>query len=174
MPREKKSKRRSSNSSSTDPPSKKRSRSSSSSSSSASSSSSSASKRSSKSDSSAPRTRPRANTPTGTRCDSRKETEIRIKNLSRNVTQGHLLEIFSTFGEVRRVIVEVDECVNLPKGQATIAVPNDTPHDEEKTHQLLRIMDGACIDGQKISCKLIKPIRKESKDPQRRRHRKEP
>uniref|UniRef100_A0A452XK68 RRM domain-containing protein n=2 Tax=Aegilops tauschii subsp. strangulata TaxID=200361 RepID=A0A452XK68_AEGTS len=39
-----------------------------------------------------------------------------VSRLSRNVTEGHLREIFENYGEVVNVELSMDKAVNLPRG----------------------------------------------------------
>jgi len=53
-----------------------------------------------------------------------------IGNLSRNVNEAHLKEIFSNFGEVVNVELSMDRVVQLPKGYGYVEFK--TRSDAEK------------------------------------------
>ena len=40
---------------------------------------------------------------------------LHVGHLSRNVTEAHVQEIFSTFGKLRSVELAIDRVVNLPR-----------------------------------------------------------
>lgn len=42
-------------------------------------------------------------------------TRLHVGHLTRNVTEGHVREIFSTFGPLRGVELAMDRVVNLPR-----------------------------------------------------------
>lgn len=48
----------------------------------------------------------------------------RITSVSRNVTQDHLMEIFSHFGTVLNVILPKDSVLDIPKGYAYVEFEN--------------------------------------------------
>ena len=47
-----------------------------------------------------------------------------VTNLTRNVTQEHLQEIFGKYGKIKTVDVFVEKRTNLPKGKALINFEN--------------------------------------------------
>ncbi|KAJ8630709.1 hypothetical protein MRB53_024032 [Persea americana] len=67
---------------------------------------------------------------------------LHIDQLTRNVNEAHLKEIFSNFGVVVNVELSVDVAVNIPRGYGYVEFK--TRADAEKA---LLYMDGAQIDG---------------------------
>lgn len=47
-------------------------------------------------------------------------TRLVVGNLTRNVTEEHLQEIFGTFGKLVSVELAIDKAVNLPRGFAHV------------------------------------------------------
>ena len=43
-----------------------------------------------------------------------------VNGISRNITEGHLEEIFSNFGKIKKVRIPLDEKYKLPKDYAYI------------------------------------------------------
>ena len=70
---------------------------------------------SSSSSSSPPRRAPRRG-PT----DEPQKAVLHVKNLTRNVNEEHLREIFGNYGSIKNVELAVDALVKLPKGYAFI------------------------------------------------------
>lgn len=68
-----------------------------------------------------------------------------VKNISRNLTKNHIIEIFSQYGEVKGVEIPYDKDSKLPKGY--IFVEYQTKEDAENASLYL---GGAQIDGQII------------------------
>ncbi|KAG6407342.1 hypothetical protein SASPL_130331 [Salvia splendens] len=85
---------------------------------------------------------------------------LHVDQLSRNVNENHLKEIFGNFGEVVNVRVAMDHVVNLPKGFAYVEFKIRA--DAEKA-QLY--MDGAQIDGKVVRAKFTLPERKKVASP---------
>uniref|UniRef100_A0A452XJX9 RRM domain-containing protein n=1 Tax=Aegilops tauschii subsp. strangulata TaxID=200361 RepID=A0A452XJX9_AEGTS len=71
-----------------------------------------------------------------------------VSRLSRNVTEGHLREIFENYGEVVNVELSMDKAVNLPRGYGYVEFKMRA--DAEKA---LLYMDGAQIDGNVVKVK---------------------
>ncbi|KAG6405183.1 hypothetical protein SASPL_132769 [Salvia splendens] len=85
---------------------------------------------------------------------------LHVDQLSRNVNENHLKEIFGNFGEVVHVRLAMDHVVNLPKGFAYVEFKIRA--DAEKA-QLY--MDGAQIDGKVVRAKFTLPERKKVASP---------
>lgn len=74
--------------------------------------------------------------------DSDRVTKLVVGNLTRNVTEDHIREIFSTYGAVRFVELAMDLRVNLPRGYAHVEY--ESREDAEKA---IEHMNGGQIDG---------------------------
>ncbi|GFQ04901.1 serine/arginine-rich splicing factor sr45 [Phtheirospermum japonicum] len=85
---------------------------------------------------------------------------LHVDQLSRNVNENHLKEIFGNFGEVVNVRLAIDHVVNIPKGFAYVEFKNRA--DAEKA-QLY--MDGAQVDGKVVRAKFTLPERKKVASP---------
>ncbi|KAK6133081.1 hypothetical protein DH2020_033120 [Rehmannia glutinosa] len=85
---------------------------------------------------------------------------LHVDQLSRNVNENHLKEIFGNFCEVLNVRLAIDHVVNLPKGFAYVEFKGRA--DAEKA-QLY--MDGAQVDGKVIRVKFTLPERKKASSP---------
>ncbi len=68
-----------------------------------------------------------------------------VSNLTRNVTDEHLREIFGIYGAVLSVEVQMDRQVNLPKGWANVEY--ETAEDADRAVQHL---NGGQLDGNLI------------------------
>ncbi|KAF4743526.1 hypothetical protein FOZ62_027413 [Perkinsus olseni] len=73
-------------------------------------------------------------------------TTLHVSNLTRNINEDHLYEIFGTFAEVVDVDLAIDDKVNLPKGYAHIILPN-----REAAKDALYHLNHAQIDGNLIN-----------------------
>ncbi|KAF4686148.1 hypothetical protein FOZ63_011376, partial [Perkinsus olseni] len=73
-------------------------------------------------------------------------TTLHVSNLTRNINEDHLYEIFGTFAEVVDVDLAIDDKVNLPKGYAHIILPN-----REAAKDAIYHLDHAQIDGNVIN-----------------------
>jgi RNA recognition motif-containing protein len=85
-----------------------------------------------------------------------KTTRLHIGRLTRNVTQEHIHEIFSTFGKLKSVEVAIDKVVNLPRGFAYVVY--ETRKDAEKARQY---MDGGQLDGNVLRYEWYERLRQE-------------
>jgi len=158
--KEKKSKSRS-RSSSRSSSSRSRSRSSGSRSSSRSSSSRSPSRRRSRGSRTPPR---RSRSPRKKeRAPSPLPTKLHVGNLTRNVNEEHLKEIFGNWGKLKRVELVFDRKTVQSKGFAYL----EFEANEEAVEAMAR-MDGAQIDGNVISVQYTLPRAKRSPRPWRR------
>eukprot|EP01038_Epipyxis_sp_PR26KG_P011447 gene11447-15335_t len=83
-------------------------------------------------------------------------TSLFVGNLSRIVKNGHLEEIFGTYGSIKGVDLDVDRKTGIPRGNATI-----TFYDEKDAEQAKFYMDGGQIDGRiiKVSFVLVSKLR---------------
>ena len=66
-------------------------------------------------------------------------------NLTRNVTEEHLNEIFSTYGKLKNVELAIDKQVNLPRGFAHVEY--DAHGDAQKA---IDFMHEGQVDGNVI------------------------
>ncbi|EER07598.1 ribonucleic acid binding protein S1, putative [Perkinsus marinus ATCC 50983] len=71
---------------------------------------------------------------------------LHVSNLTRNINEDHLYEIFGTFAEVIDVHLAIDDKVNLPKGYAHITLPN-----KEAAKDAIYHLHHAQIDGNIIN-----------------------
>merc|ERR1711870_77710 len=55
---------------------------------------------------------------------------LRISNLSRNVNEDHLREIFGNYGKIKEASLVIDKDVGIPTGFATVEFVSD--HDAER------------------------------------------
>lgn len=95
------------------------------------------------------------------------ESTLHVANLTRNVKTEHLLEIFSTYGRVKKVDLQIDQRVGLSKGNAYVEF--DISKDAE---QAMLYLDGGQLDGNilKVSFILIsKRTRRQSPERVQRR-----
>ncbi len=65
-----------------------------------------------------------------------------VGNLTRNVTEEHVKEIFGLYGTLKSVELAMDKTVNLPKGFA-----NSEFEQREDAEKAIEYMNGAQIDG---------------------------
>ncbi|KAF9608523.1 hypothetical protein IFM89_009889 [Coptis chinensis] len=79
---------------------------------------------------------------------------LHVDQLTRNVNEGHLKEIFGNFGEVVSVDLSIDRAVNLSRGYGYVEFKMRA--DAEKA---LQYMDGAQIDGNVIQARFTLPPR---------------
>jgi len=70
---------------------------------------------------------------------------IHVGKLTRNVTDAHVKEIFSTWGEVISARVAVDDRVQLSKGYAIVEYASHDAAQDAVDH-----MDGGQLDGNNI------------------------
>jgi len=73
-------------------------------------------------------------------------TTLHIKNLTRNITEKHIEEIFGVYGKIERVDMGIDPKVKLPLGYGDITYEKRA--DAEKARQHL---DGGQIDGNRVA-----------------------
>eukprot|EP01035_Chromulina_nebulosa_P017716 gene17716-23308_t len=74
--------------------------------------------------------------------DNNDDNVIHISNLSRNVKYDHLKEIFSNYGSVKSIELEIDKRLGFNKGTAYIRFDSPTEAQEAMVR-----MDGGQIDG---------------------------
>lgn len=72
-------------------------------------------------------------------------TRLVVGNLTRNITEEHLSEIFSTYGKLKHVELAIDKQVNLPRGFAHVEY--DEHQDAQKA---IDFMHEGQIDGNVI------------------------
>ncbi|MQL83416.1 hypothetical protein Taro_015885, partial [Colocasia esculenta] len=85
---------------------------------------------------------------------------LHIDQLTRNVNEGHLKEIFGNFGEVIHVELAIDRAVNLPRGFGYVEFRKKV--DAEKA---ILYMDGAQIDGNVVRVRFTLPPRQKPSSP---------
>lgn len=68
-----------------------------------------------------------------------------MSNLSRNVNEDHLREIFGNYGKVKEATLAIDKAVGLPKGYAYIEFASERDAESAITH-----LHGGQIDGNAI------------------------
>ncbi len=73
------------------------------------------------------------------------DTKLVVSNLTRNVKDEHLQEIFGTYGKVLAAEVQMDRAVNLPKGYANVEF--ELHEDAQKA---IDCMNGGQLDGNVI------------------------
>lgn len=66
--------------------------------------------------------------------------------LTRNVTEEHVREIFSTWGDIKSVELAMDKAVNLPRGFAYVEYTTRVDAEKAKDH-----MNGGQIDGNVVT-----------------------
>nr|GEW72156.1 serine-threonine/tyrosine-protein kinase catalytic domain-containing protein [Tanacetum cinerariifolium] len=85
---------------------------------------------------------------------------LHIDQLTRNVNENHLREIFGNFGEVVHVRLAMDPTVNLPRGSGYVEFKTRSDAEKARLH-----MDGAQIDGKVVQAKFTLPERKKVSPP---------
>ncbi|KAF7140624.1 hypothetical protein RHSIM_Rhsim06G0238800 [Rhododendron simsii] len=86
--------------------------------------------------------------------------ELHVDQLSRNVNEAHLREIFSNFGDVVKVRLAMDSAVNLSKGYGYVEFKMRADAEKAQIY-----MDGAQIDGNVVRAKFTLPERKKVSPP---------
>ncbi|GKC80753.1 serine/arginine-rich splicing factor SR45 isoform X2 [Tanacetum coccineum] len=91
---------------------------------------------------------------------------LHIGQLTRNVNENHLREIFGNFGEVVHVRLAMDPTVNLPRGSGYVEFKTRSGAEKGQLH-----MDGAQIDGKVVQYLRGRrsPIARRGSPPPRRR-----
>ena len=79
------------------------------------------------------------------RGDSMQPTRLIVANLTRNVNEKHLSEIFAHYGKVDGVRIRYDATSRVPTGTAFVFMTA-----EEGARSACRYMDGGQIDGNRI------------------------
>ncbi|CAK9174968.1 unnamed protein product [Ilex paraguariensis] len=87
---------------------------------------------------------------------------LRVDELTRNVNENHLREIFSNFGEVVHVQLAMDHTVNLSKGFGYVEFKMRVDAEKAQLH-----MDGAQIDGNVVAASFTLPEPKKVLSPPR-------
>jgi len=80
---------------------------------------------------------------------SGRESTVFVHNLSRNVTENHLHEIFDYFGPVVNVNLLRDAQTGISKGSAYVT------YDDDSAYAAWKAMNNGCIDGLIISLELV-------------------
>lgn len=68
-----------------------------------------------------------------------------VGNLTRNVTEEHLKEIFGTFGKLASVELAMDRAVNLPRGFAHVEYESASDATKAVEHMHEGQIDGNVI-----------------------------
>merc|ERR1719499_2787891 len=75
-----------------------------------------------------------------------KEKQIlSVSNLSRNVYEDHLREIFGNYGKVKEATLAIDKAVGLPKGYAYVEFASERDAESAIAH-----LHGGQVDGNVI------------------------
>ena len=72
----------------------------------------------------------------------RHKTRLHVAHLTRNVTEAHITEIFSSFGELKSTELSIDRLLGLPRGFAYVEY---NVHEDAAKAQMH--MDGGQLDG---------------------------
>lgn len=80
------------------------------------------------------------------RSASPQTTRLHVGHLTRNVTEAHVREIFTTYGQIKVVDLVMDGRVNLPRGFAYVEFESRAEAEKAREH-----MDGGQIDGNVIT-----------------------
>lgn len=72
-------------------------------------------------------------------------TKLHVGRLTRNITDDHLHEIFSTFGKVKSAEIVLDPHVHIARGYGYVEYEDIAHAQKAKAH-----MDGGQIDGNTI------------------------
>ncbi|KAL6765900.1 hypothetical protein V8C86DRAFT_1782010, partial [Haematococcus lacustris] len=72
-------------------------------------------------------------------------TRLVVGNLTRNVTEEHLSEIFSTYGKLAKVELAIDKTVNLPRGFAHVEFEKHSDAQKALDHMHEGQLDGNVI-----------------------------
>lgn len=81
-------------------------------------------------------------------------------NFKRNVTNEHLLEIFSIYGPVATAEIEKDPRVGLSKGSAYVTFKKSKDMNQAMLH-----LDGAQLDGNVIKATFVLVANKRRREP---------
>ena len=77
---------------------------------------------------------------------------IYVGNLSYNVTEDSLKEMFTEFGEVESAKIIMDRYTNRSKGFGFVEMPDNSEAD-----QAIKALNGKMIDGRNIKVNQAKP-----------------
>lgn len=80
--------------------------------------------------------------------------KVNIRNLSKNVNEGHVREIFGQFGKLASVRVEVNREHNIPLGRGWVEYTG-----MKAAQEAVNVMDGGQIDGNIVKCSISAPSR---------------
>ncbi|EKX52804.1 hypothetical protein GUITHDRAFT_55523, partial [Guillardia theta CCMP2712] len=69
-----------------------------------------------------------------------------VENLTRNVGEAHLKEIFESFGKIKTSSLDFSERSNLPTGTGFVEYEK-----REEAEEAIAAMDGSQIDGNVVS-----------------------
>jgi len=78
------------------------------------------------------------------------KTTLQVGNLTRNVKEAHLKEIFGNFGQVVAVHLAIDKDVDLPKGYGYVDFESRQEAEDALAH-----MNHGQMDGEVISVEFI-------------------
>eukprot|EP00042_Codosiga_hollandica_P031711 m.194779 g.194779 ORF g.194779 m.194779 type:complete len:251 (+) comp53712_c0_seq1:23-775(+) len=80
--------------------------------------------------------------------------KVHVGRLTRVVTRGHLGEIFSSFGSIKEAEMPIDRATGAGRGFAYIEYATN-----EEAQAAITCMNGAQVDGQKITVAFVLPMR---------------
>lgn len=78
------------------------------------------------------------------------ESSIHVQNLTRNVKEAHLEEIFGYYGSVVKVEIEKNINNGISKGNATVTYATNKDAEQAVMH-----MDGGQLDGQQLKVSFV-------------------
>merc|ERR1712070_621415 len=88
---------------------------------------------------------------------------LSVSNLTRNVNEDHLQEIFGLYGKVKETTLAVDKNVGLPKGYASVEFSS-----EREAEKAVEGLHGGQIDGNVIKVEFQGDKKKKSNDENKR------
>ncbi|KII61445.1 RNA-binding protein with serine-rich domain 1 [Thelohanellus kitauei] len=93
-------------------------------------------------------------------------TLIHVSNITRNVRQSHLQEIFEIYGKIVEIDLPMMTDFNFPRGYARIRYEKSSEAKAAKEH-----MSGGQIDGQLVSVEVIQSTERHSPPPPEKKRR---
>ena len=86
-------------------------------------------------------------------------TKVRIENLSPDITEERLKDIFSQIGDVQSVTVKTDLLTGRPKGYGFVEMSLDVD-----AYRAVNILDGTTFKDKRIHLKEEKPLIERAKE----------
>ncbi|RCH92856.1 hypothetical protein CU098_000614, partial [Rhizopus stolonifer] len=90
---------------------------------------------------------------------------VLVTNLTRNVKEDHVREIFSQFGKITHLEFPINKLLNTNKGKAYIDFET-----QEEADKAISYMDNAQLDGKRLACVVAPKQRERSPSPRRARY----